>query len=109
MDKVRAARVVRMMRLIRLIRVMKLYNILSKKGKADEAEKEKAQARLAMNAKQAALKRVEASRLGKILAERTTRKVIILVLVMLFVMPWLTLTTTDYSKEVGAQNFHQNS
>lgn len=51
--------------------------------KANDSEIEearKAQARNAANAKQAALKRVEASRLGKILSEMTTRRVVIMVL-----------------------------
>mmetsp|Transcript_61829 Transcript_61829/g.142386 ORF Transcript_61829/g.142386 Transcript_61829/m.142386 type:complete len:446 (+) Transcript_61829:71-1408(+) len=97
----RTARVVRLVRLIRLIRIVKLYSMVSKVDDAKEEEKLKAQARLAQNAKQAALKRVEASRLGRVLSEQTTRQVICGVLLMLFAMPFLTYEHTDRSKLWG--------
>jgi class 3 adenylate cyclase len=58
---------------------------------------------MAANAKQAALKRVEASRLGKVLSEQMTRKVIVAILLMLFTMPLLRAEQQDLSKEWGLQ------
>jgi class 3 adenylate cyclase len=97
----KTARIVRLVRLIRLIRIVKLYSMVRKAKDADGEEKLKAQARAAANAKQAALKRVEASRLGKVLSEMTTRRVVIGVLLMLFILPNLTYVSTDYSKIWG--------
>merc|ERR1719498_1010230 len=95
----RTARIVRLVRLIRLIRIVKLYSMVRKAKDADSEEKFKAQARAAANAKQAALKRVEASRLGKVLSERTTRKVIVGILLMLFVLPNLSPAEMDHGKD----------
>merc|ERR1719261_1765160 len=95
------ARIVRLVRLIRLIRIVKLYSMVRKAKDADGEEKLKAQARAAANAKQAALKRVEASRLGKVLSEMTTRRVVVGVLLMLFILPNLTYEAVDYSKIWG--------
>jgi len=97
----KTARIVRLVRLIRLIRIVKLYSMVRKAKDADGEEKLKAQARAAANAKQAALKRVEASRLGKVLSEMTTRRVVIGVLMMLFILPNLTYEEVNYSKLWG--------
>lgn len=91
----RASRIVRLVRLIRLVRIVKLYKYFSKANDEEEQEKLREQAKTALNAKQAALKRVEASRLGKYLSEQTTRKVIVGVLVMLLLIPLLQVTDTD--------------
>jgi len=99
----RTARLARLVRLVRLIRIVKLYSMVSKAKDAEQEEKMKAQARLAANAKQAALKRVEASRLGKVLAERTTRKVIVGILTMLLVLPNIQPKTDDQSKAWGLE------
>ncbi|KAF4653132.1 hypothetical protein FOL47_010675, partial [Perkinsus chesapeaki] len=107
LDGARTARIVRLVRLIRLIRIVKLYSMVSKAQDADQEEKLKAQARAAQNAKQvlsgapAALKRIEASRLGRALSEQTTRRVIIGVLLMLFMLPLLQSSETDQSFYVG--------
>merc|ERR1719316_2671825 len=86
-------------RLARLVRIVKIYSMLKKKEDAEAEEKLRAQARMAANAKQAALKRVDASRLGKILSEQMTRKVIVGILFMLFAMPQLKAEEEDLSKE----------
>ena len=64
---------------------MKLYSMVLKAKDSSEEEQRKAQARAAQNAKQAALRRVEASRLGKVLSEMTTRRVLLGMLLMLLV------------------------
>ncbi|CEL96628.1 unnamed protein product [Vitrella brassicaformis CCMP3155] len=97
----RAGRIVRLVRLIRLIRIVKLYKYCTKASDEDQEEKLKEQARAALNAKQAALKRVEASRLGKFLSEMTTRKVIVGVLLMLFILPVLQVSEEDNAKFYG--------
>lgn len=102
---VRTARAVRLVRLIRLVRVVKLWSMVKRAKQAENEERLNAQARTAANAKQAALKRVEASRLGKLLSESTTRKVVLMMLAMLFVIPFLDanthLTSRDNSKIWG--------
>merc|ERR1719487_2825564 len=101
LQSARTARIVRLVRLIRLIRIVKLYSMVRKAKDADSEEKFKAQARAALNAKQAALKRVEASRLGKVLSEMTTRRVVVGILLMLFILPLLQYDNKDNSKLWG--------
>eukprot|EP00920_Eleutheroschizon_duboscqi_P024506 GHVT01060860.1.p1 GENE.GHVT01060860.1~~GHVT01060860.1.p1 ORF type:complete len:328 (-),score=62.84 GHVT01060860.1:152-1135(-) len=84
-----AGRMVRLVRLIRLFRVIKLYRIILETQRSDQEEKLKEQERAALNAKQAALTRVEASQLGKQLSEIITQIVIIGALVMLLCSPIL--------------------
>ncbi|EER12216.1 conserved hypothetical protein [Perkinsus marinus ATCC 50983] len=106
LDKARTARIVRLVRLIRLIRIVKLYSMVSKAQDADQEEKLKAQARAAQNAKQAALKRIEASRLGRALSELTTRRVIVGVLLMLFIMPLLQNSETNEAFYTGLSQLY---
>jgi hypothetical protein len=98
---VRSARLARLVRLVRLIRIVKLYSMVSKAKDSEDEERRKAQARAAQNAKQAALKRVEASRLGKVLSEMTTRRVLLGMLLMLLVLPFLSQPDTDNSRSFG--------
>lgn len=100
-ESARTARIVRLVRLLRLIRIVKLYSMMRKASQAESEEKLRAQALAAQNAKQAALKRVEASQLGKVLSEMTTRRVVIMVLMMLFANPLLNFTDNDTSKQFG--------
>jgi len=80
----RAGRIVRLVRLVRLIRVVNLTKFCSKE-KTSELDQE------AETGKKDAPKgeRVQASRLGKILSEQTTRRVIVGVLSMMIVWPQL--------------------
>ncbi|CAD7955057.1 unnamed protein product [Amoebophrya sp. A120] len=98
---VRTARAVRLVRLIRLVRVVKLWSMVRKANESQTDEMLQQQQRNAQNAKQAALKRVEASRLGKLLSEMTTRRVVVMVLMMLFVLPFLDPADLDNSKVFG--------
>jgi class 3 adenylate cyclase len=97
----RAARFARLVRLVRLIRIVKLYSMVSKANDAAQEEKRKAEFRAAQNAKVAALKRIQASKLGKVLSEATTRKVIVGMLMMLMLLPYTTMTTMDKSQMFG--------
>eukprot|EP00921_Rhytidocystis_pertsovi_P022727 GHVQ01036273.1.p1 GENE.GHVQ01036273.1~~GHVQ01036273.1.p1 ORF type:complete len:826 (-),score=72.14 GHVQ01036273.1:4421-6898(-) len=95
-----AGKVVRLVRLIRLIRVIKLYKIITERNESDEEERLKEQAREALNAKQAALKRIEASRLGKQLSDKITRLVIVGVLMILLGLPQKSVMQ-DHSRYFG--------
>lgn len=76
-------------RLIRLVRIVKLYKYVTKPSEDDEEKKRKEQ-KEAMNARQAALNReMEPTRLGKRLSDITTRRVIVVILLMLFLIPFL--------------------
>jgi hypothetical protein len=54
-----------------------------------------------MNAKTAALQRVEASQLGKVLSEMTTRRVIVGLLTTLLVLPFLNMQDTESGRYLG--------
>jgi class 3 adenylate cyclase len=97
----RSGRLARLVRLVRLIRIVKLYSMVLKAKDSSEEEQRKAQARAAQNAKQAALRRVEASRLGKVLSEMTTRRVLLGMLLMLLVLPLLSHAEADNSRSFG--------
>ena len=98
----RAQRLIKSVRLIRLIRIIKLYKYAVKSNTEEEEAKLREQQKLSQTAQQAALKReMEPGRLGKVLSDTTIRKVIIGILLMLMVLPILTYTGIDYSKEYG--------
>lgn len=104
LSEARTARVVRLVRLIRLIRIVKLYSTLRKgEQRAQEAQLQAA-ARQATNQKQAALKRVEASRLGNVLSQKTTRRVVLMVLAMVVVTPQLTFYDQNVAKVMQLQH-----
>lgn len=91
--------VIGMVRLIRLIRLMKLYKMTTARSETDQEDRLKEEARTALNAKQAALKRVEASRLGKQLSDMITRIVILGILLVLICLPLIkTSIVTDNSR-----------
>lgn len=76
---------------MRLIRLIKLYKyIVQSKAEMEEAKLRESQ-RLSSNAQQAALNReLEPSRLGRTLSEALMRRLIIMVLVLLMVLPAIT-------------------
>jgi len=92
----RAARIVRVIRLVRLLRILKLYKHLQEqrarriaqeaqgklegKGPTDDDEEAEEEMRLM---------REPESKVGRKLSELSTRKVIILVLCMLFILPYI--------------------
>ena len=71
----RATRVIRLVRLVRMVRVVKLYKLGSK---GDDIE---------VNTSEATL---EPTKVGKKLNEMTTRKLILMILGTVIVLPWLT-------------------
>merc|ERR1719421_105244 len=92
----RAGRIVRLVRLVRPIRVVDLTKYLSKERKSDlDAEEVKR--------KKHGEKRVQASRLGKILSESTTRRVVVGVLTMMILWPLLENTKLNYAIEFGLE------
>uniref|UniRef100_A0A0G4F3H4 Guanylate cyclase domain-containing protein n=1 Tax=Chromera velia CCMP2878 TaxID=1169474 RepID=A0A0G4F3H4_9ALVE len=103
----RAGRIVRLVRLVRLIRVADLAQWLCPRELTEEEqeEKRKAEEQAKVNAQKGeeAAKRIEASRLGKILSEQTTRRVILGVLTVLFVIPNLQYSEVDLSAEYGLE------
>ncbi|KFG31685.1 adenylate and guanylate cyclase catalytic domain-containing protein [Toxoplasma gondii RUB] len=99
--------VIGMVRLIRLIRLMKLYKMTTARSETDQQDRLREEARTALNAKQAALKRVEASRLGKQLSDMITRIVILGILLVLICLPLIkTSVVVDNSRWLGLRNLY---
>jgi hypothetical protein len=92
----RASRVVRLVRMVRLVRLIKLYKYSSIKRKPEnttetENEGEEAPAE---------------SRVGAAMSDLTNRRVIVLILLMLIVIPQLTVNDVDISLPLGVQFVH---
>lgn len=99
-DKV--SKIIKALRLIRLIRIIKLYKYVVKSGSEMEEARMREQQKQSQNAQQAALNReLEPSRLGRSLSEALTRRLIILVLVLLMVLPAITYSAFDVSHAYG--------
>jgi len=82
----RAGRVVRLIRLIRLIRIMKLYKMhLEKQRKKEELKLGELRGPVEDDEPEDS---THESRVGKKLTEMTTRRVIMIVLIMLFISPF---------------------
>jgi class 3 adenylate cyclase len=95
----RAGRIVRLVRLVRLIRVVRLSSLLAREKKSElDDETEKQQEKEAEEEK-----RVQASRLGKILSESTTRRVIIGVLSMMIIWPNLEIAVENVAPVSGLE------
>lgn len=63
------------------------------------------QAKLSANAQQAALKKeLEPSRLGALLIETLTKRLVIIILILLMVLPNITYEGADYSTYSGLRN-----
>lgn len=96
------AKIIKALRLIRLIRIIKLYKYLVKSGSEMEEMRLREQQKHSANAQQAALNReLEPSRLGRSLSEALTRRLIILVLVLLMALPAITYSSFDASHTYG--------
>jgi class 3 adenylate cyclase len=95
----RAGRIVRLVRLVRLIRVVRISSLLAREKKSEldeEVDKKKQQ-------EDDQEKRVQASRLGKILSESTTRRVIIGVLSMMIIWPNLEVSVSNIAPVSGLE------
>jgi len=114
----RAGRVVRIIRLVRLVRIMKLYKQLVERMKG--SSKNTAQVtpdgdNFVLGGGDSAMtsredgdpskkrKGAEVSKVGAALSEKTTRVVILLILLMLFVVPFLDDTGIDITLQVQPQ------
>ena len=85
---------IRLIRLVRLIRIVKLFKYASKK----DTEEEKAKSGL------------EPSRVGKILQDKTQKKVILLVLVCVLVLPYMEaqpVGNLDEYQQFGFRELHR--
>ena len=98
----RLGKIIKALRLIRLIRIIKLYKYVVKSGSEMEEARMREQQKQSQNAQQAALnKELNPSRLGRSLSEALTRRLIILVLVLLMALPAITYNTFDASHTFG--------
>mgnify|MGYP007058513860 CR=1 FL=1 len=85
-----------------MIRIIKLYKYVVKSGSEVEEARIREQAKQSTNIQQAALNReLEPSRLGRSLSEALTRRLIILVLVLLMALPAITYSSYDVSHQYG--------
>ena len=102
-DKV--GKIVKALRLIRLIRIIKLYKYVVKSGSDMEEARMREQQKASASAMQAALNReLEPSRLGRSLSEALTRRLIILVLVLLMALPAISFANFDIAHQVGIKS-----
>jgi len=92
----RAGRVVRLVRMVRLVRLIKLYKYSAPK-RTEAVEEEKANAVEEAPAE---------SRVGAAMSDLTNRRVIVLILLMLIVIPQLTVNDSDVSLSLGVQFVH---
>jgi hypothetical protein len=81
------SRIGRLLRMVRLFRLLKLYFLVQGR-EGDEAQA------------------ARQSRIGERLAQRTTRRVIVLTLVMLLALPFFTAATDDETEEAGIAMAH---
>jgi hypothetical protein len=91
----------------RIVRLVKLVDVVRKINPADLCASPERKAELRRQAEEAKMKekqkRVQASRLGKILADQTTRRVIVGVLSMMMVTPLLEYENTDSGPRFGLE------
>jgi hypothetical protein len=113
----RINKVVKALRLIRLVRIIKLYKYISQSKKANPEEEAAAKKKAMRNSQNDTdtktddeneqqtnfMKEADPSKLGKALSDTTTRRVIIGVLLMLMILPLLTYSENDYSKEYSVR------
>lgn len=111
----RAGRIVRLIRLVRLLRVVNIAKFFSREEQsALDVQNAKSSQHLhgglhpshstsPENNRKGGEKRVEASRLGKILSEQTTRTVILGVLCMMLVLPMIEIEETNLTPQFGLE------
>lgn len=101
----RAGRIIRLVRLVKLVNLDNIKKMLGIQDKTDldaelaESPDENATPKDAVEGE----KKMEASRLGKILSEQTTRRVIVGVLVMLFSLPQLDVAKDNQTPLFGLE------
>jgi hypothetical protein len=84
----RAGRIVRIVRLVRMLRILKVYKQfeMSRRRRENDEKERQSEAEAAKDSKIAADD--EPSKVGKQMSEMTTRKVIMLVLLLIVILPW---------------------
>ena len=103
----------RVVRLVRLVRLVKLYKIASERRKKAKQEDEmmelvkSGQIKYEEVVKQRELYNTRQSRLGEQLSESTTRRVVVLVLIMVCVLPLLEVTVPNTGYYYSTNLLHQ--
>ena len=99
-----ASKVLKSFRLIRLVRIVKLYKYFTKRETEEQEQRLKEVQRQAKTARQAAMNReMDPDRLGKNLSDVITRRVIIVVLLMIIFLPILQVEQADQSSYYGLE------
>jgi hypothetical protein len=99
-----ASEVLKSFRLIRLVRIVKLYKYFTKRESEEQELRLKEVQRQAKTARQAAMNReMDPDRLGKNLSDVITRRVIIVVLLMIIFLPILQVSEVDNSGYYGLE------
>ena len=109
----KVGRVLRLVRLVRLVKLYKIMQIRSRKAKEEKELMDKVRSGQVsfedIAAQRAAMVMAAAggSKLGEQLSESTTRRVVVLVLVMVCVLPLLDVPTVDYGPTYGTAFLHE--
>jgi hypothetical protein len=91
------SKIIRSLRLIRMIRIVKLYKYVSKTSEFKSADPLPGE-----DAEQSAFKKeTDPSKLCRILSDMTTRRVIIIGVLLMLMLPLLTYSQVDYSGHYG--------
>jgi hypothetical protein len=99
-----AARMLKSFRLIRLVRIVKLYKYFTKRETEEQEARLREAQKKAQNARQAAMNReMDPTRLGKRLSDTITRRVIIVVLLMIIFLPIMQAQQSDTTPYYGLQ------
>lgn len=101
------SKVIKSLRLIRMIRIIKLYKYAYKSSSDGGDDKSKNKNKEVHQEESLFKKETDTSKLGRILSDVITRRVIIIgVLLMLMVLPLLTYTQIDYSGNYGLREVY---
>lgn len=100
----RAARVIKVVRMIRLVRLVKLYKYFGDAAKQTKRDRESAVVAPALRDDDSdGVDKPPESRVGTEMSDRTTKKVIVGILVMLIGIPLLQINDVQYKNEFGMQ------
>lgn len=98
----RVARVVRVVRMVRLVRMAKLYKYAS--ATVDREKKEEALRKAGRDVE--LIQQSEESKVGAAMGDLTARRVLVLILAMLIIIPLLNASDPDISLSLGVQLVH---
>jgi len=94
---IETSKIIKSLRLIRMIRIIKLYKYVSKSSEFKNSRIDSNDDQEQSEFK----KETDPSKLCRILSDMTTRKVIIIGVLLMLMLPLLTYTQTDYSAHYG--------